>query len=246
MVHRQSDCNKCCLHALPFWVTTFTFEANYITHYVHCDPFVFRVSRVDSVSCCLYPSPELCSWSLQHVYCLYTTEEAHLVMPSLPVSICAHQRELASKIKTESKTLLYDSILSIVPNRMPHHGKAVCEIANAYVGKDYLLSGNTWVIVQCLKFKLGDLHWSPDIFMLHTAPREHIYCLSSLFRYMCAICFCQIWKELCRPKMTSVWKLCTKTTMLRVRTKNTLPWNNWWWVWVSLHSTFHLCSCFRS
>lgn len=31
-------------------------------------------------------------------------------MPSLPVSICAHQRELASKIKTESKILLYDSI----------------------------------------------------------------------------------------------------------------------------------------
>lgn len=33
-------------------------------------------------------------------------------MPSLPVSICAHQREVASKIKTESKTLLYDSITS--------------------------------------------------------------------------------------------------------------------------------------
>uniref|UniRef100_A0A3B3INS6 Kirre like nephrin family adhesion molecule 3 n=1 Tax=Oryzias latipes TaxID=8090 RepID=A0A3B3INS6_ORYLA len=29
-------------------------------------------------------------------------KEAHLVMPSLPVSICAHQRELASKIKTEN------------------------------------------------------------------------------------------------------------------------------------------------
>ncbi|CAG02865.1 unnamed protein product, partial [Tetraodon nigroviridis] len=51
---------------------------------------------------CLCPSPDCCYWSLQHVYCLYTTEEAHLVMPSLPVSICAHQRELASKIKTEN------------------------------------------------------------------------------------------------------------------------------------------------
>ncbi|XP_060929439.1 kin of IRRE-like protein 3 [Limanda limanda] len=29
-------------------------------------------------------------------------KEAHLVMPTLPVSICAHQRELASKIKTEN------------------------------------------------------------------------------------------------------------------------------------------------
>ncbi|XP_062329300.1 kin of IRRE-like protein 3 isoform X1 [Osmerus eperlanus] len=29
-------------------------------------------------------------------------KDAHLVMPSLPVSICAHQRELASKIKTEN------------------------------------------------------------------------------------------------------------------------------------------------
>ncbi|CAL8335077.1 unnamed protein product [Boreogadus saida] len=29
-------------------------------------------------------------------------EDAHLVMPTLPVSICAHQRELASKIKTEN------------------------------------------------------------------------------------------------------------------------------------------------
>uniref|UniRef100_A0A1A7X5Y4 Kin of IRRE like 3 n=3 Tax=Nothobranchiidae TaxID=405002 RepID=A0A1A7X5Y4_9TELE len=29
-------------------------------------------------------------------------KEVHLVMPSLPVSICAHQRELASKIKTEN------------------------------------------------------------------------------------------------------------------------------------------------
>ncbi|XP_030236546.1 kin of IRRE-like protein 3 isoform X2 [Gadus morhua] len=31
-----------------------------------------------------------------------TFEDAHLVMPTLPVSICAHQRELASKIKTEN------------------------------------------------------------------------------------------------------------------------------------------------
>lgn len=92
-------------------------EANYITHHLGCDPFVLPVSRVDSVGRCLYPSPDLCYWSLQHVYCLYTTEEAHLVMPSLPVSICAHQRELASKIKTESKTLLCDSILSIVPKQ---------------------------------------------------------------------------------------------------------------------------------
>lgn len=122
----------------------------------------------------------------------------------------------------------------------------LCEITYAYVGKDYLLSGNTWLIIQCLKFKLGDLHWSPDILLLHTPPRQHIYCLSSLFRYMCAICFCQIWKESCRPKMTSAWKSCTKTTMLRARTKSTLPWNNWWWVWVSLHSSFHLCSCSRS
>ncbi|CAL8335075.1 unnamed protein product [Boreogadus saida] len=29
-------------------------------------------------------------------------KDAHLVMPTLPVSICAHQRELASKIKTEN------------------------------------------------------------------------------------------------------------------------------------------------
>ncbi|XP_016354947.1 kin of IRRE-like protein 3, partial [Sinocyclocheilus anshuiensis] len=29
------------------------------------------------------------------------TEDAHLVMPTLPTSICAQQRELASKIKTE-------------------------------------------------------------------------------------------------------------------------------------------------
>lgn len=122
----------------------------------------------------------------------------------------------------------------------------LCEITYAYVGKDYLLSGNTWLIIQCLKFKLGDLHWSPDILLLHTLPREHIDCLPSLFRYICAICFCQIWKESCRPKMTSVWKSCTKTTMLRARTKSTLPWNNWWWVWVSLHSSFHLCSCSRS
>lgn len=34
---------------------------------------------------------------------LYTAEDAHLVMPSLPASICAQQRELSSKIKTESK-----------------------------------------------------------------------------------------------------------------------------------------------
>lgn len=77
-------------------------------------------------------------------------------MPSLPVSICAHQRELASKIKTESKTLLYDSILSIVPDCTTTEW--LCEIAYAYGGKDYLLSGNTWLIVQCLKFKPGDLH----------------------------------------------------------------------------------------
>lgn len=39
---------------------------------------------------------------------LYTTEDAHLVMPSLPASICAQQRELSSKIKTESKPSLPD------------------------------------------------------------------------------------------------------------------------------------------
>uniref|UniRef100_A0A8C1GDG6 Kirre like nephrin family adhesion molecule 3a n=1 Tax=Cyprinus carpio TaxID=7962 RepID=A0A8C1GDG6_CYPCA len=33
---------------------------------------------------------------------LYATEDAHLVMPTLPTSICAQQRELASKIKTEN------------------------------------------------------------------------------------------------------------------------------------------------
>lgn len=71
-------------------------------------------------------------------------------MPSLPVSICAHQRELASKIKTESKTLLYDSIQSIVPNRMPHHGARLCEIAYAYVGRGDLLSGSTWLTVPSL------------------------------------------------------------------------------------------------
>lgn len=113
---------KSCLHTL---LTTFTFEVNYVTRCDRCDPFMFLVSRVEADGRCLCPSPDCCYWSLQHVYCLYTTEEAHLVMPSLPVSICAHQRELASKIKTESKTLLYDSILSIVPNRLPHHGMAV-------------------------------------------------------------------------------------------------------------------------
>ncbi|XP_036821050.1 kin of IRRE-like protein 3 isoform X6 [Oncorhynchus mykiss] len=37
-------------------------------------------------------------------FCCTRTQrkEAHLVMPSLPVSICTHQRELASKIKTEN------------------------------------------------------------------------------------------------------------------------------------------------
>lgn len=64
---------------------------------------------------------QLCLWSLQHVCYLCTTEEAHLVMPSLPVSICAHQRELASKIKTESKTLLLDSIIHIGPLRKACH-----------------------------------------------------------------------------------------------------------------------------
>lgn len=83
---------------------------------------------LETVSHCLFPRTKLCYWSLQHVYCLYTTEEAHLVMPSLPVSICAHQRELASKIKTESKTLLYDSIISFVPSRMSHRGRRL-EIA---------------------------------------------------------------------------------------------------------------------
>uniref|UniRef100_A0A3B3V153 Kirre like nephrin family adhesion molecule 3 n=1 Tax=Poecilia latipinna TaxID=48699 RepID=A0A3B3V153_9TELE len=33
--------------------------------------------------------------------CTRSQREVHLVMPSLPVSICAHQREVASKIKTE-------------------------------------------------------------------------------------------------------------------------------------------------
>lgn len=115
---------KSCLHAPPD-LAPFPFEASYVPHCVRRHAFMFLVSRVESDGRCLCPSPDCCYWCLQHVYCLYTTEEAHLVMPSLPVSICAHQRELASKIKTESKTLLYDSILSIVPNRLPHRGMAV-------------------------------------------------------------------------------------------------------------------------
>ncbi|KAF3692987.1 Kin of IRRE-like protein 3 [Channa argus] len=47
-----------------------------------------------------YLHPVLCSLPPTHVPS--DSEEAHLVMPSLPVSICAHQRELASKIKTEN------------------------------------------------------------------------------------------------------------------------------------------------
>ena len=108
---------------------------------------------------CLLPRIKLCYWSPQHVYCLYTTEEAHLVMPSLPVSICAHQRELASKIKTESKTLLYDSIISIVPNRMSPRAEGCVEIA--YVcGKDNLvLAGDKWLIMLCIVFRreVGEL-----------------------------------------------------------------------------------------
>lgn len=120
----------------------FTVEADDITHSAQREPFVVPLSRLDSDGLCLCPSPDCCYWSLQHVYCLYTTEEAHLVMPSLPVSICAHQRELASKIKTESKTLLYDSILSFVPNRLPLRGRAVSDCIKT---KDYLLSGNSWL-----------------------------------------------------------------------------------------------------
>lgn len=65
-------------------------------------------------------------------------------MPSLPVSICTHQRELASKIKTESKTLIYDSIISIVPNKMSHRGM-LCEIAFV-CRKDNLGVGRKWMI----------------------------------------------------------------------------------------------------
>lgn len=145
--------SQICLCPNPV-LTAFTVEAHYITPSAQREPLVVPLSRLHSDGLCLCPSPDCCYWSLQHVYCLYTTEEAHLVMPSLPVSICAHQRELASKIKTESKTLLYDSILSFVPNRLPLHGMAVSDC----IKKDYLLSGNSWLIVQCLKVKLGDLH----------------------------------------------------------------------------------------
>lgn len=84
-----------------------TFEAICIRRYVHYHLPVYQVTQVwrQSGTVSFQKANKLCYWSLQHVYCLYTTEEAHLVMPSLPVSICAHQRELASKIKTESKNL---------------------------------------------------------------------------------------------------------------------------------------------
>lgn len=150
--------------------------------------------RLETVSHCLYPWTNLCYWSLQHVYCLYTTEEAHLVMPSLPVSICAHQRELASKIKTESKILLYDSIISIVPNRMSHR-RRLCEIAYVCRKKDNLvLTGNKWLIMLCIVFgKWGSSHKpNPGIFarFCTTALGEFImsthteWCLSRLLRYM--------------------------------------------------------------
>lgn len=162
--------------------------------------------------------------------------------PHCPSPSVRTRENLQAKLRQKVR-LCYMTVSKALSQTEWRTMERLCEITYAYVGKDYLLSGNTWLIIQCLKFKLGDLHWSPDILLLHTPPREHIYCLSSLFRYMCAICFCQIWKESCRPKMTSVWKSCTKTTMLHARTKSTLPWNNWWWVWVSLHSSFHLCSC---
>ena len=70
------------------------------------------VSAFLSTLCCVQVRVP---WPVFSMLSLYTTEDAHLVMPSLPVSICAHQRELASKIKTESKTLLYASIIRICP-----------------------------------------------------------------------------------------------------------------------------------
>uniref|UniRef100_A0A8C9VYE9 Kirre like nephrin family adhesion molecule 3 n=1 Tax=Scleropages formosus TaxID=113540 RepID=A0A8C9VYE9_SCLFO len=45
----------------------------------------------------------------------FVTEEVRLVMSSLPVSISAHQRDLASKIKTESKILSCADCSSIFP-----------------------------------------------------------------------------------------------------------------------------------
>lgn len=119
-----TDCNKGSFHAISVWLHSLLRLFTSCVMFTATHPCT-KWFRLETVSRCLYPRPNLCYWSLQHVYCLYTTEEAHLVMPSLPVSICAHQRELASKIKTESKTLLYDSIISIVPNRMSRRGKAV-------------------------------------------------------------------------------------------------------------------------
>lgn len=76
-------------------------------------PFSHMIKRENSSSMCRLESDSekwACSlWLLVaflalSMLLLYATEDAHLVMPTLPTSICAQQRELASKIKTESKT----------------------------------------------------------------------------------------------------------------------------------------------
>lgn len=124
---------------------------------VHCHPPIYSTKwlRLEALSHYLYPRTTLCYWSLQHVYCLYTTEEAHLVMPSLPVSICAHQRELASKIKTESKTLLYDSITPALSQTEWATEEGYVRL-HIYAGKknkhNPVLAGNKWLITLCVVF----------------------------------------------------------------------------------------------
>lgn len=121
VIHRQPDCNKGSFHAISVWLHSLLWLITSCIMFTATHPCI-KWHRLESECHCLCPRPNLYCWSLQHVYCLYTTEEAHLVMPSLPVSICAHQRDRASKIKTESKTLFYNSIISTVPSQ---HREAV-------------------------------------------------------------------------------------------------------------------------
>lgn len=147
---------------------------------------------------------------------LYTAEDAHLVMPSLPASICAQQRELSSKIKTESKP------------SMPDRHRLTLQTVLLTCVWTMFLSCATHLLHAFLTISRQHTDTETEPKHCECAWKNCISVWLNWLQHLTRTSVCQTSKASFRPRTISVWRLCTKTTTLHGKTRTTPLWSSWW------------------
>lgn len=132
-----------------------------------------------------------------------TTEDMHLVMSSLPVSLSSRQRELSGTLKSESKPFYY-----LLEARF-------WENIDMHVVHERLLH-----VHECVK------GYSESCQSSEEAVGCSVVCITVANQND----FRQISKGLYLLKTTSEWRLSIRTITQPENRKTTATWSKWWWV----------------